>query len=139
MSYALGFAIPRASRAGVVAARMEGHLCLTSFPKSKQALSWAGSGSACCREPNMHFTDEVRRELDFVTMYTWFIVFAPGIYRIVDVVCWVGLVALAQGVMRLVAGPANGDPLARQSKSRALGAANTVIIRRKPSERSSHA
>jgi hypothetical protein len=40
---------------------------------------------------------------------------APGLATVlVDIVCWVGLTALAQAVMRLVAGPAMADPLARQ-------------------------
>jgi hypothetical protein len=41
--------------------------------------------------------------------------FAPGLTTIlVDVVCWVGLTALAQGVMRLISGPAAGDRLVRR-------------------------
>jgi hypothetical protein len=44
-----------------------------------------------------------------------FIVFAPSIrLTLVDDACWAGLMALAQGVMRLVTGPVGGDPLARQ-------------------------
>jgi hypothetical protein len=44
-----------------------------------------------------------------------FIVFAPGIRIVfIDAACWAGLLALALFVMRLVAGPANADPLARQ-------------------------
>ncbi|HZY89201.1 MAG TPA: hypothetical protein VFE78_30540 [Gemmataceae bacterium] len=31
-----------------------------------------------------------------------------------DAACWAGLTALALAVMRLVAGPARGDPLARR-------------------------
>jgi hypothetical protein len=43
------------------------------------------------------------------------IVFAPGIVTVlVDAMCWIGLVALAEAVMRLVTGPARGDPLARR-------------------------
>jgi hypothetical protein len=43
------------------------------------------------------------------------IVLAPGIATVlVDAVCWAGLTALAQGVMRLVAGPAAADRLARR-------------------------
>jgi hypothetical protein len=43
------------------------------------------------------------------------IVLAPGIVTaLVDAVCWIGTVALAEAVMRLVAGPARGDSLARQ-------------------------
>ena len=42
------------------------------------------------------------------------IVFAPGVATVVvDAMCWTGLTALSQGVMRLVAGPAAADPLAR--------------------------
>jgi hypothetical protein len=44
-----------------------------------------------------------------------FIVFAPGIgIVLVDAACWAGLLALAQRVMRVVAGPVNSDRLARQ-------------------------
>ena len=44
-----------------------------------------------------------------------FIVFAPGIRIVfIDAACWAALMALAQAVMRLIAGPANADPLARQ-------------------------
>jgi len=44
-----------------------------------------------------------------------FIVFAPGMgTALVDATCWAGLLALAQAVMRLVAGPVRQDPLARQ-------------------------
>ena len=44
-----------------------------------------------------------------------FIVFAPGIGPVLaDAACWAGTVALAQLVMRLVAGPVRGDPLARR-------------------------
>jgi len=43
------------------------------------------------------------------------IALAPGLTTVlVDVVCWAGLTALAQGVMRLVAGPAGADQLARR-------------------------
>jgi hypothetical protein len=43
------------------------------------------------------------------------IVFAPGIGPVlVDAACWAGLVGLGQAVMRLVAGPVRGDPLARR-------------------------
>ena len=39
---------------------------------------------------------------------------APGFTTVlVDAVCWAGLTAFAQGVMRLSAGPAASDPLAR--------------------------
>ena len=44
-----------------------------------------------------------------------FIVFGPGIGPvIVDIACWGGLLAFAQGVMRLVAGSPKRDLLARQ-------------------------
>ena len=44
-----------------------------------------------------------------------FIALAPGIATVlVDAVCWAGLTALAQGVMRLLAGPAAADRLARR-------------------------
>src|SRR6185436_54150 len=47
-----------------------------------------------------------------------FIVFAPGLgIVLVDAACWAGLLALAQMVMRVVAGPVKSDPLARQSHS----------------------
>jgi hypothetical protein len=43
------------------------------------------------------------------------IVFAPGLKTVlVDAACWGGLTALAQAVMRLVAGPARGDRLAHR-------------------------
>ena len=43
------------------------------------------------------------------------IVFAPGIGpALVDVACWGGLAGLAQAIMRWVAGPTGGDPLARR-------------------------
>jgi hypothetical protein len=46
-----------------------------------------------------------------------FIVFAPGIgIALVDAACWAGLLALAQAVMRLVAGPVKTDPFARQPR-----------------------
>lgn len=45
------------------------------------------------------------------------IVFAPGIKTVVgDVVCWAILLGMAQGVMRLIAGPAKYDRLARTSR-----------------------
>lgn len=47
-----------------------------------------------------------------------FIVFAPGIGTVlVDAACWAGVLALAQIVMRFVAGPVRGDALARQPQS----------------------
>jgi hypothetical protein len=43
------------------------------------------------------------------------IVFAPALMTVlVDAACWGGLTALAEAVMRLVAGPARGDRLARR-------------------------
>jgi hypothetical protein len=43
------------------------------------------------------------------------IVLSPGIATVlVDIVLWSGLTALAQGVMRMVAGPAAGDQLAHR-------------------------
>jgi hypothetical protein len=48
------------------------------------------------------------------------IALAPGLTTVlVDIVCWAGLTALAQGVMRLVAGPAAADRLARRPWERA--------------------
>ena len=45
------------------------------------------------------------------------IVIAPGIGTLLlDAVLWGGLTALAQGVMRLVAGPAAADPLSRRPR-----------------------
>jgi hypothetical protein len=45
------------------------------------------------------------------------IVLAPGITTVlVDMGCWAGLTALAQGVMRLVAGPASADRLSRRKR-----------------------
>jgi len=44
-----------------------------------------------------------------------FINLRPGIATVlVDAGCWIGLTALAQGVMRLIAGPATADQLARR-------------------------
>jgi len=44
-----------------------------------------------------------------------FIVFAPGpLTVLVDAACWAGTTALAQAVMRLVAGPADSDRLAQR-------------------------
>jgi hypothetical protein len=43
------------------------------------------------------------------------IALAPGVATVlVDAVCWAGLTALAQAVMRLVAGPAAADRLTRR-------------------------
>jgi hypothetical protein len=40
----------------------------------------------------------------------------PGMVTVlVDVVCWLGLTALAQGVMFLISGPSDSDPLALHS------------------------
>jgi hypothetical protein len=45
------------------------------------------------------------------------VVIAPGAGLVlVDAALWAGLTALAQAVMRLVAGPAQRDPLARESQ-----------------------
>ena len=47
-----------------------------------------------------------------------FFVLAPGMgTALVDAACWAGVLALAQTVMRLVAGPVRGDPLARQPRT----------------------
>jgi hypothetical protein len=51
---------------------------------------------------------------------TGIIAFAPGVTTVlVDASCWVGLTALSQGVMWLVAGPAAADRLARQPRETA--------------------
>jgi len=43
----------------------------------------------------------------------------PGVALVpIDMILWGGLTAFAQGVMRLVAGPATADPLARRGGSR---------------------
>jgi hypothetical protein len=48
------------------------------------------------------------------------IVMAPGVPTMfVDAACWIGTAALAQTVMRLVAGPANADRLGSRLWSRA--------------------
>jgi hypothetical protein len=48
------------------------------------------------------------------------IVFGSGLVpALADVLCWAGLAALAQAVMRAVAGSVRGDSLARQSEPRA--------------------
>jgi hypothetical protein len=48
------------------------------------------------------------------------IALAPGLTTVVvDIVCWAGLTALAQGVMWLVAGPATADQLALRPWERA--------------------
>ena len=55
------------------------------------------------------------RDYRVAAWFPQFIVFAPGMATvIVDAACWAGLLALALGVMRLVAGPARSDSLARQ-------------------------
>ncbi|HEV8067617.1 MAG TPA: hypothetical protein VGP76_07760 [Planctomycetaceae bacterium] len=52
------------------------------------------------------------------------IAFAPGIGTLLlDVFLWGALTALAQGVMRLVAGPAAADPLSRPPKKANYGTA----------------
>ena len=49
-----------------------------------------------------------------------FIVIAPGLLTVlVDAACWAGTTALAQAVMRVVAGPARDDKLARRSSAAA--------------------
>ncbi|MGH9775429.1 MAG: hypothetical protein ACRD50_10835 [Candidatus Acidiferrales bacterium] len=49
-----------------------------------------------------------------VARFSGAIVFAPGISPIIaDAACWASGMALAQGMMRLFAGPARNDPLAR--------------------------
>jgi hypothetical protein len=46
-----------------------------------------------------------------------FIVFAPGVRVVlIDAACWAIALALAQVVMRIVSGPAGGDPLSRQGR-----------------------
>jgi hypothetical protein len=56
------------------------------------------------------------RDYKIAEQATGIIVFTPGITTVLaDLVAWSGLTALAQGVMRLVAGPAAADRLARQS------------------------
>jgi hypothetical protein len=55
------------------------------------------------------------RDYLYAAKYPHWIVFAPGIVTVlVDAACWAGLTALAYAVMRLVAGPARDDPLARR-------------------------
>jgi hypothetical protein len=55
------------------------------------------------------------RDYKVAEQATGFIAFTPGITTVlVDLVAWSGLTALAQGVMRLVAGPAGEDRLARR-------------------------
>ena len=45
-----------------------------------------------------------------------FFVIGPGVGpALADAACWAGTLALAQAVMRLVAGPARGDSLARSA------------------------
>jgi len=53
---------------------------------------------------------------DFLTAgKVGFIVFAPGpLTVLVDAACWIAMTALAQVMMRVVAGPADSDRLARQ-------------------------
>jgi hypothetical protein len=54
------------------------------------------------------------RDYKIAEQATGIIVFTPGITTVlVDLVAWSGLTALAQGVMRLVAGPAAAGRLAR--------------------------
>jgi hypothetical protein len=54
------------------------------------------------------------RDYKVAEQATGFIVLAPGIATVlVDLVAWSGLTAFAQGIMRLIAGPAGADRLAR--------------------------
>jgi hypothetical protein len=54
------------------------------------------------------------RDYRWAARFPELIVFAPGIVTVlVDAACWVSLAGLAQLLMRWVAGPANGDALAR--------------------------
>jgi hypothetical protein len=56
------------------------------------------------------------RDYRIAAWFPQFIVFAPGIgIVLVDAACWAGLLALAQIVMGLVAGPVRGDALTRAS------------------------
>jgi hypothetical protein len=64
------------------------------------------------------------------------IVLAPGLTTVlVDIVCWAGLTALAQGVMRLVAGPAAADRLASRPWERANPSAANVTMDVNPRRR----
>jgi hypothetical protein len=55
------------------------------------------------------------RDYRVAALFPQLIVFPPGIGTVlVDAACWAGMLALAQMVMRLVAGPVRGDPLARR-------------------------
>ena len=55
------------------------------------------------------------RDYLFATKYPEWMVFAPGVAPILaDAVTYVGIVALGHAVMRLVAGPAREDQLARR-------------------------
>jgi hypothetical protein len=57
----------------------------------------------------------VPRDYAVAARFPEFFVIAPGIGpALADAVCWAGTVALAQAIMRLVAGPVRGDPLARR-------------------------
>jgi hypothetical protein len=63
------------------------------------------------------------------------IVLAPGLTTVlVDIVCWAGLTALAQGVMRLVAGTA-ADRLASRPWERANPSAANVTMDVNPRRR----
>ena len=55
------------------------------------------------------------RDYQYARVFPEWIVFRPGIAPVLAVAAaYVGIVALGHAVMRLVAGPAGGDPLARQ-------------------------
>jgi hypothetical protein len=54
------------------------------------------------------------RDHIYAAMYPEWMVFSPGIAPVLaDAATYVGIVALGHAVMRLVAGPARGDRLAR--------------------------
>jgi len=56
------------------------------------------------------------RDYLYVATYPEWGAFAPGVAPVfADAATYIGLVALGHAVMRLVAGPARGSPLARQS------------------------
>jgi len=55
---------------------------------------------------------------------TGVIVFAPGIVPLLaDALCWIAGMAAIQGLMRLIAGPARGDRLARTSPAASVARA----------------
>ena len=58
------------------------------------------------------------RDYRIAAIFPEWIVFGPGVAPALAVAAtYVGIVALGHAVMRLVAGPARGDPLARRSES----------------------